>query len=289
MRNRISLVLAGLVLSGLMLGMAPAAPVFAADLAYKAPVAAPPAWNWSGFYAGGEAGAKFGRATWTTTSTSDFPGTIVDASSPARFDPTAGRVGIYAGYNWQRQSWLVGVEADGAYASATARQAGIPGCAILCFPLAPGPGVDTASVKMGWDASLRGRVGYLVTPTVLLYGTGGIAWQSVQTSGFCQHSAGDPVCSLAPGTPFDLQTNSATLTGWTLGAGVEAKLAGNWLVRGEYRYAGFGTFNGLLPFNSTGAPPGTDFVRYHLSLNTQIVTVGLAYKFDWAGPVVAKY
>jgi outer membrane immunogenic protein len=283
MRHRIGLVLVGLALSGLVPGMAPAA-----DLAYKAPVA-PPVWSWTGFYAGLEAGAKFGNSTWTTTSTSDFPGTIVDASSPAKFDATSGRVGAYAGYNWQRQAWLVGVEADAAYASATAGQAGVPGCAILCFPFAPGPGIDTSSVKMGWDASLRGRVGYLVTPTLLLYGTGGIAWQSVQTSGFCQHSAADPVCSLAPGDPFDLQTNRTTLTGWTLGAGIEARVTGNWLLRGEYRYAGFGTFNGLLPFNSAGAPPGTDFVRYHLSLNTQTVTVGLAYKFDWTGPVVARY
>ncbi len=45
----------------------------------------------------------------------------------------------------------------------------------------------------------------------------------------------------------------------------------------------------MLPFNAAGNPLGTDFVRYHLSFNTQVVTVGLAYKFDWGGPVVARY
>jgi len=69
--------------------------------------------------------------------------------------------------------------------------------------------------------------------------------------------------------------------------GVEAKIYGNWLLRGEYRYSGFGTFNSVLPFNSSSAPAGTDFFRYNLSVNTQTATVGVAYQFS--GPVVAKY
>ncbi len=289
MRNRIAVILAGHALAGIVNGLGLASSGFAADLTYKAPVPAPPVWTWTGFYAGAEGGAKFGNATWTTTSTSDFPGTIVDASSPAKFDPSAGRVGVYAGYNWQFQSWVAGVEADAAYASATVSRAGIPGCAIECFAGAPGPGIDVASVKMGWDASLRGRVGYLVTQAVLLYGTGGIAWQDVRTSGFCQHSLADPVCTLSPGDPFDFQSNSKTLTGWTVGAGIEARLSGNWLIRGEYRYAKFGSFDALLPFSAAGAALGSDFVRYNLSFNTQVVTVGLAYKFDWGGLIVARY
>jgi outer membrane immunogenic protein len=142
---------------------------------------------------------------------------------------------------------------------------------------------------MGWDASARARVGYLVTPSVLFYGTGGVAWQAIQASGFCQHSAADPQCTGAVGRPFDTETNSKVLTGWTVGGGVEAKIYGNWLLQGEYRYSNFGTFNGVLPFNSSGAPAGTDYVRYNLSVNTHIATVGLAYKFDWGGPVVARY
>ena len=49
-----------------------------------------------------------------------------------------------------------------------------------------------------------------------------------------------------------------------------------------------GTFNGLclLVFRVS---PGADFRRYNLSVNTRIATVGLAYKFDWGGPVVKKY
>jgi hypothetical protein len=54
--------------------------VSAADLLVKKPIseAAVYTWNWTGFYVGGALGGKWANTTWTTTSTSDFPGTIVD-------------------------------------------------------------------------------------------------------------------------------------------------------------------------------------------------------------------
>lgn len=110
------------------------------------------------------------------------------------------------------------------------------------------------------------------------------ASQAVRTSELCQHSLTDPQCFAAAGDPLDFRTNSKALTGWTIGGGFESKIYGNWLLRGEYRYAQFG---GLLDFGSTGAPPRSDFSRYNLSLNTHIATFGVAYKFG--GPVVARY
>ena len=280
------------ILFGAMSFVALSGAAVAADLPARtytkaAPPVAAQLYDWTGFYVGGELGGEWGRTNWTTTSTSDFPGLIDDASSPRNFNPTGFRAGVYAGYNWQITNWVVGLEGSGAWANNTASAAGIPGCTIACNPGFPGPGVDLSSVKLGWDASARVRVGYLVVPSVLFYGTGGVAWQSVQTLGFCQHTSADAVCTVAAGTPFDTQTNSRVLTGWTVGGGVEAKIYGNWLLRGEYRYANFGTFNSVLPFNSSGAPVGADFVRFNLSVNTHVATVGLAYQFG--GPVVAKY
>ena len=230
-------------------------------------------------------GGKWADASWTTTSTSDLPGTVVDGSSPRNYHPAAFRAGGYAGYNYQIANWLVGIEADLAWADKTETATGIPGCTILCVPGFPGPGVDVSSVRMGWDASIRTRLGYLVTSDLLLYATGGVAWQSIEVSGTCQHSFSDPICIDAVGEPFDTQTNTKTLTGWTAGVGVE-KILGNWLLRGEYRYSDFGTLNGALNFQAPGAPPGQDTLRYNLAVNTHIVTLGLAYKFG--GPVVAK-
>jgi outer membrane immunogenic protein len=279
------LVKSGVAAAALVAGAALSAQ--AADMPVKAPSMAPVADNWTGIYVGGALGGKWANTTWTTTSTSDFPGTIVDASSPRTYSPSGLRAGGYTGYNWRIARWVVGLEADLAGADNTAATAGIPGCAILCAPGFPGPGVDVSSVKMGWDASVRARLGYLMIPDLLIYGTGGVAWQNVQTSGTCQHILADPQCTHSAGSPFETQTNSNTLTGWTIGGGLE-KAYGNWLVRAEYRYSKFGNFNGVFPFAAPGAPPGSDTSRYNLSVNTNIVTVGLAYKLGGASSLPLK-
>jgi outer membrane immunogenic protein len=255
------------------------ASAFAADMAVKVPplppLAAP---NWTGFYIGGALGGKWANTTWTTTSTSDLPGTIVDVSSPRNFDPSGFRAGGYAGYNWQIAPWVVGLEGDLAWSNNTATVAGIPGCTIQCFPGAPGPGVNTSSVKVEWDASLRARLGHMITPDLLIYGTGGVAWQEIVSSGTCQHSLPNPQCTVAAGNPFDTQTNRNIFTGWTVGGGIE-KMYGNWMLRAEYRFSQFGNANDVLPFSAPGIAVGTDFSRYKLSVQTHIATVGLAYKF----------
>ena len=259
-----------------LLGLAMGAPAMAADLPVKA--APPPAASWAGPYVGVALGAKFADTTWTTTSTSDLPGTIVDASSPDRFRPTAFRAGGYAGYNWQWAPWVYGLEFDIAYGDGKTTHAGLPGCAINCAG-APGPGVDTSSVKLRWDASARARLGYLITPDSLLFASGGVAWQSIETTGFCQHSLADPQCTVAAGAPFDTQSNSKVLTGWTVGVGFEQHLSGNWLLRAEYRFADFGKFNGVFAFGAPGVPAGADTSRYNLAVETHIATLGLAYRF----------
>jgi outer membrane immunogenic protein len=174
---------------------------------------------------------------------------------------------------------VVGLEGDIAWANDTSTAAGIPGCTIECFPLTPGPGADVSSVKMGWDASIRARLGYLIAPDFLIYGTGGVAWQEIVSSGTCQHSATDPQCTFSPGNPFDTQTNRNILTGWTVGGGLEKMIYGNWILRAEYRFSQFGDVNDVLPFAAPGATVGSDFVRYRLSVQTHIATAGLAYKF----------
>jgi outer membrane immunogenic protein len=156
--------------------------------------------------------------------------------------------------------------------------AGIPGCAIACVIGVPGPQADTSSVKMSWDASIRARLGYLVTPDLLAYATGGVAWQDVKASATCQHSSPDPLCIVAAGNPFSTATSSAILTGWTIGGGIEYRVYGNWLLRGEYRYSNFGTWTGdVLNLTLPGGPANT--VVHSLKVNTQIVTGGILYKF----------
>ena len=234
---------------------------------------------------------KQADADWTTTSFANPfapPGAfVVDASSPATYRPSAGRFGGLLGYDWQIDPrWVVGLEVDAAYSDGTAAIAGIPGCIVACIFGTPGPSGDASSVKMKWDASARGRLGYLVSPNLLIYGTGGIAWQSVQDSATCQNGLADAVCPVLAGNPFSTVTNTTVRTGWTVGGGIDARVYGNWTLRGEYRYADFGTWNNSFVLGAGGAPTATT-VNTQLKIDTQIALVGIIYKFG--NPVVARY
>lgn len=266
-------------ISGAAFMLAATGIAFAADMTVKAPPPAP-AFSWTGVYAGIALGGKWGDTNWTTTSIA-VPGipSVVDSSSPRNFDPSAFRYGGYAGYNWQfAPQWLLGVEADFAGADGSSTSTGIPGCAIGCIGLAAGPGLDTSSVKMRWDASVRARMGYLISADLLAYATGGIAWQNVQASATCQHSLPDPLCLFLPGTPFATATSNTILTGWTIGGGLEYRIYGNWLLRGEYRYSDFGTRAGdVLDLGLPGALPTV--VTHNLRVHTHIATGGIGFKF----------
>jgi outer membrane immunogenic protein len=275
----------GVVMKALLqigsLGVLLATPAFAADMPLKAPPPPAPVFSWTGFYVGAALGGEWADAKWTTTLFAVPPGAksvTVDGSSPRNYDPSSLRAGGYVGYNWQwTPQWIGGVEADLAYANGRVSAAGIPGCAIACAAGSPGPGVDTSSVKLGWDASVRARLGYLITPNLLAYGTGGIAWQDTQISATCQHSGPDPLCLFLPALPFSTATDSAIRTGWTVGAGLESRIGGNWLLRAEYRYSYFGTWSNTLNLGVPGATP--QIVNDQLKISTQIATLGVTYKF----------
>jgi outer membrane immunogenic protein len=239
--------------------------------------------NWSGPYAGIALGARWADTTWTTTGLQIGRGPVpIDASSPSDFNLLAFRSGGYAGYNWQNRGWVYGFELGIGYANDKQTHAGLPGCSIMCDGLTPGPAADLASVRMGWDASARTRLGYLVMPDLLLYGTGGLAWQQMKTSATCQHSGADPFCVFAPGNPFDTQTSSRTLTGWTVGGGLERMIGANWLIRADYQFSHFDKWdwNNTFKFVAPAAPATeASIYRYLLGVDTHVATIGLAYKF----------
>jgi outer membrane immunogenic protein len=271
---------------------------FAADLAVPPTVAVVTPWSWTGFYLGGDIGVKTMHNKWTATSLYDgvgptpaFPANPIDGSSPRIYDLASFRAGGYVGYNWQfSPTWLGGIEGDAAWANDSQTQAGLPGCAVA--PLCVGGGAvvtpnglpfggDTASVKMLWDASARVRLGYLVTPDLLLYGTGGAAWQNIEVSGRC----GSPVVSSAycltlTGSPaFPGVTQSTTLVGWTVGVGLEHHVWGNWLLRAEYRFADFGSWNSNFAFLPPAPAVGNNTYRFSNSVYTNTFNVGLGHKF----------
>ncbi len=258
---------------------------------YKAPPVAVA--SWSGPYVGLGIGIRSTKtdATVTAFTSAGFDLLALNCAILAPFggcvtgeplNDTAFRLSPYVGFIWQVAPWwVVGLEGDWGFANKTTT---LNGMAYPVTGFIDTNAADSFSVKTTWDASARGRVGYLVNPSVLIYATGGAAWLHVESTSNCNPIFGncDPI-SFRPA----VIAHATTKLGWTIGGGIEAMMWGNWIVRGEYRYADFGTIS-----NTDTRINGfseTQVVSYDLRVKTHTATFGLAYKFDWSTPVVVKY
>lgn len=250
---------------------------FAADLASKPYTKAPavaPAAGWTGFYAGLNGGYGWGSAETTLA-----PGTAF--ATPLHQDVNGALFGGQVGYNWQIDpNWLVGLEADGQWTDQHGSHSGLLGT--TSTPIGLGPDfhlVATASAaddwRLPWLATFRGRVGFLADPTLLLYGTGGLAAgelkYSHQTTLTAQLFLG--AASTIPAGPLITTTlstsESQTRVGWTLGAGLEKKFAPNWSAKLEYLYVDLGSKTYF-----AGTANQTD-----VSFHDHIARVGINYAF----------
>jgi outer membrane immunogenic protein len=269
---------------------------FAADLPLKAPPPPPaPVYSWTGFYIGGSLGGRWTDIDGSVTSEllGTPPVSQLSGAPSNHFNSTAFRGGGFAGWNWQLSGpWVVGFEADAGWADNTTSRNGSPFPVDLLIgtPTFPGPFpfAGSFSVRTTWDASARARAGWLVTPNILLFATGGAAWLHLETTSDCS-TVSAPIATCASGNFFNgtlgpiVIGDSTTRTGWTVGAGIEALLGRNWLVRGEYRYADFGTASFTDVRTCTGCSQPSEanplVVSSALRVVTHTATVGLAYKF----------
>jgi outer membrane immunogenic protein len=249
----------------------------AADLPRKAPVAAPiapPVYSWTGFYVGGDVGGLRTRASgrWDPLPEVPFFGTIPIAGD---LRDTGFVGGLHAGYNWQfAPSWVAGIEGDWSWTNAegsfTQSWTRIVGSTLSARPTA----LTTMSVDPNWLATIRGRIGYLVVPTALLYFTGGAAWADVDRTASANNEPERPDRFL---TSASL---SKTVNGYVLGGGLEWAFWSHWSVRAEYLYYHLNTSGVARAFDSTGnfpPPLGSQFSWGNTDLQT--VRVGASYKF----------
>jgi outer membrane immunogenic protein len=249
----------------------------AADLPTKAPVAPVAApFSWTGFYVGGHAGYGWGNADVTLVPgpgwgllgnpATDHQYLIANGSATLK---TAGALGGFqAGYNFQYEKLVFGVEADFSFANIEGqRNTGSVPTPVGAL-IAPRTFVETD--RLDWLSTFRGRVGYTVQENLLLYATGGLAVghrKFTQTIFF----AGGPGNA-------NLGSVSATQAGWTGGAGLEYALGRNWTAKAEYLYVDLGTISAYA--DSTTAP-GLGLSNTSSSkLTLNIARLGVSYKFD---------
>jgi outer membrane immunogenic protein len=247
----------------------------AADMApsyAKAPMAAP-IYNWTGFYIGVNGGYGWNDSQDVAISGSPLitisqPGTVPVALRGLK--PEGGLAGGTVGYNWQFGRGVVGLEADFDWAD-------IRDSRFIDLP-AVGPAVRTsASQKIDFFGTVRGRLGGLATDQLLLFVTGGLAYANVKSDANIDEFFGI-------GRQFRASADEIRY-GWTIGAGAEWKFTPNWSLKGEYLYYDLGghTIRG----NQTNPVNGVDFATYHFNTRGSIARAGINYQFS--GPVVAKY
>ena len=268
-----------------------AGPVFAADMAVKARPRAAPAvvYNWTGGYVGGNVGGVvndtrddvFPSGCFLTSVTCGL-GPVANPirSDSNRLNQAAFTGGAQAGYNWQMNRWVLGVEGDINY---NGINDGVTVARPMVAPLA-GTMLHSESDKLQWFGTVRGRAGVTATPNLLLYATGGLAFGQVK-------SASAVAFTITPDTYAG--SLDQTRFGWTVGGGGEWMFAQNWSFKAEYLYVDLGKASytdGCVNTAVCGSPPqvapGASY-QTDLRVREHVARVGVNYHF--AGPVVAKY
>lgn len=228
-----------------------------------APVVAAPAFSWSGFYAGGQIGGSWGDGSF------ERDVKAVKNLRPAKYgDARISDVkkksiddgdfigGVYAGYNLQFTNNIVaGFDADFTWLDNTAKSnENIP------FGESRIDGYRN-KVKQDWMASVRARLGYAYD-RFLPYIAGGVAFTDVEY----KHRYYGDVTDIW----FDERSSSSkTLTGYTLGAGLDYAMTDHIILRAEYRYTDFGDKDFILDYQKRNVETKSNDVRF-----------GVAYKFN---------
>lgn len=246
---------------------------FAADLPY--PVKAEPvqvfvpAFSWTGFYLGGNAGYAWGESKATDVLFFDSIGGVYTpgglyAGNDVKLGNMDGWVaGGQIGYNYQfTNNVVVGIEADFQWTGAEDSRS--------FYATVDGPYYQT-NAELEWFGTVRARLGYAFD-RLLVYGTGGFAYGKVSgsTTVMGLNGAGAPDFTTAASGSYD-KVN----TGWTLGAGLEYAITDNWILRGEYLYVDLGDTN--VTSYLAGAPGS--YVSAKADLTTNIVRAAISYKF----------
>jgi len=236
--------------------------------------ASPGTVNWSGPYVGLNLGGEWsrlpGRVGVAATPAGAAPGSVaVGASSAGLNNNNSANVtgGGQAGYNWQLNNIVLGVEGD-------IRGGGPSNSTTVGGGSSP---AGTFQSSSSWNGSVRGRVGYAWNQ-FLLYGTGGVAFADASLQA---NYAPSTVSGVAVGGHS--ASNSTTLMGPTYGGGLEYAVTPNISVGGEYRYTDYGHANLRLGSVATTAVAGGTVVsspatgRIGLDDNTFLLKVN--YRF----------
>lgn len=197
--------------------------------------------SWAGPYVGAQAGYLSGRGE------TSFPGT-----GEFHFvDPKGFAAGWSAGYARQWGRVVGGLEGDLNFVDAAAT---------VNTGFAPDPSITQLQSAINWNSHVRGRVGYAFD-RALFFVAGGLALAGVDSKAFDNASGA-------------IATWNDTRVGWTIGAGVDYRVAPRASVRLEYLYDNYGAKT--LPAQTVGA---TTFAERESKLDSHTLRAGAHWHF----------
>lgn len=269
----------------------------------EAPVYIPPP-VWTGFYIGAHIGAAWesignqnmqfddwGAWGCGTSCTYAYSPAILHPSEQSNGDAFGG---VQFGYNFQSPgAFVYGIEVD------------LGGMALNGHAIAHGATSYADSNSYSWSTpvmmneegqggfygDVTGRLGW-TWGTAMVYAKGGFAWLNTNLSmnesimdygqigcasggvGWCEYG----------------HSENTTLTGWTLGGGVEWKVSPAWSIKAEYLHFEFDNFNNNCcndPMYQSSGGVLNNFNR-HDTLDVDTVKLGFNYFWNPAPPVPLK-
>lgn len=201
--------------------LAGAASLSVVSAAQAADIVAPEAYDWTGPYVGLQGGYAWGENDVSSTGTESTEEVLGRAAvlngRDGHMDLDGFVGGLHAGYNWQSDALVLGIEGDIEFADINGDTDVINGNGIK---------VGEVEQEIDWLGSLRLRAGF-AADRALFYATGGLAVGGVELT--LKDSDGDEFAS-----------NSETNWGWTLGGGIEYAVTDDLSARIEYRYTDLG-------------------------------------------------
>ncbi len=238
--------------------------------------AAPPLWNWAGWYAGVNGGYIWDQGgvsaldqEWFQTC-SDSCGSVYSFADRHQTQLDGGFGGGQIGFNWQRDRLVYGIETDIQGSSLSASRNAFPNDGGN-----PSFSDGHAEANLDWFGSFRGRLGLVPWQNVLLYITGGVAYGGFEEK--LRHDVGWGQSSFSG-------DHSDVFAGYDLGAGVEYGWSPAWSVKFEYQFMDLGSVH-LRDFQSGSFSCGSCTVYYATNADSEVklsfntVRVGINYHF----------
>jgi outer membrane immunogenic protein len=258
------------------------------------PVPVPPSSCFEGWYFGIHGGGLLTEFDFQTSAFEETLPPQIGGFSESAFAETGRRNGsftweggLHAGYNWQRGSWVFGLEVDIQGTNFRQKEAAL---AFIDLP-SDEDEEDTdytteihSTAKLDWYSTGRVRIGHTLGDRIMVFATGGGAVGLTEVS-----EATSVVANTTEGgttSAFLTKSDRGIRGGWTGGGGVDFCLSQHWILNFTYLYVDLGDARAsslahltLPASNGTGFRTFDSETRARADFQFHVFQGGLTFKF----------